>query len=811
MYRCSMCEQKCVIPEVVSADPSQWPDSTLLSDEFWGFVAHEYKGYVYYTGSDFPAPKKTLAKAAYTADALIVAIEMNEPDMALVMDNLENNNPGYFQADHITLNIITPRQDRFLASVNPLGRLHAEKNMERNAEPFFTAEVKVEADCWQAVFTIPLAAIGVGPEPGTGLLFDIVRQEQGLAAVSTLTRSAVAPPYNYIYEYPVFHFQPIFFEHEGTVPNGEFADGCKAELITGSQVNAGEFCEPVIRLIPGANGLEPGARIRLSHGAPVLNCGVSWTEPLDWQDVQVTNPRGAGYLSFNGAEFDISTNGIYTEAVYVGKEHLPAGAEIMIRIGDRSHGGPGIKASIVACPEHRMFVNIDPAAKGLFEPLVRPCVNVRSGPAVKLIVTNPGTVPGDAEFEVIVRAVDHYGNICPDFSGKVMFGCDAAEYSFPAELMFTPADCGVKVVAGKIKSPGVFRFYADAGNISGSGNYLATDGSFGEGWILYGDVHCHTCTSDGWKTPEDKVLESRHLRGLQFMALADHDFDQSPEKWVHYKKVARESDCPGRFIAFLAHEWTPSAGHGKALVKRGEKGHYVVLYPGFDGDLMRANHPDTDTYVKLFAEARKQPGVMVIPHYHGTRPPFDPEISCAIEVAAWDGKVCDEHTGTNDNRDLFGTLNEGYNPAVIAGVDHGGEGLTAFRNGEMFSVRADEFSREAILTAIRNRETTAIQHSRSLLNFTLNGYPMGSIVDIDQTTPRTLKVKLASDPPGVHVQIIRNGKRIFTYPNATLCKGNVIEFQYIDDNPETGSDWYLIRAVLHGGEFLWSSPIRVRC
>ena len=805
MLRISMDAQKCTIPQVDSVNPLNWPESSILADNFWGFDSHGYKGYYYFTGSDFPSPKKTIAKAAFTSNALLVSVDMEEPDIALVMENIKNNKLENLQADHITLNLITANGDRLMASVNPVGQLYAENNLQRGIEPFFHAEVAVGSDYWNVLFAIPLAVL----DSKDGLWFDIVRQEQGSASVNTLTRAAITPPYNYIYEYPIFHFLPLYFGQEGNLTETRFTEGCKCELIAGNEVTAGEYVEPVIKVTAGEYGLEPGGRIRLSHGAPVLNCGVMWSTPLDWQEVQVTNPKGAGYLHFDGADFAIETNGIYSEATYTGKEKLPSGTEILIRIGDRTQGGPGIKASVVTCPDHGMYVNVDLAGKGVFEPLERPRINIKSGPAVQLIVTNPGAVPGDAEFELVVRAVDHYGNICPDFTDTVVLSCDADECDFPCEIKFTPEDQGVKVIAGKIASTGIYRFYARGAAISGQGNFVATDGSFGDGWILYGDMHCHTCTSDGWKTPEEKVVESRHLRGLQFMALADHDFDQSPEKWQHYQDLACSSTEAGRFISFLAHEWTPSAGYGKNLVSRNVHGHYVVLYPELTGDLIRANDPQSCTPEGLFAEARKQPGVMVIPHYHGSRPPVDPEISCAIEVAAWDGKICDEHTNNNDNKDLFGTLNEGFNLAVIAGVDHGGEGLTAFRNGEMFSVRADEFSRTAILDGIRRRETTAIQHSRSLLNFTLNGNRMGSVVELDKSVPRKLEVKLACDPSAIHVQVIRNGKKIYNYPNAILCKGPILDFEYTDNAPEVDSDWYLIRVILHGGEILWSSPIRV--
>ena len=77
--------------------------------DFHGFLAHEYQGYYYYTGSDFPAIKKTTAFLAYTDRELLVFIKMVEPKMAEIVSHLKNNKNGFLLADHITINIISPK------------------------------------------------------------------------------------------------------------------------------------------------------------------------------------------------------------------------------------------------------------------------------------------------------------------------------------------------------------------------------------------------------------------------------------------------------------------------------------------------------------------------------------------------------------------------------------------------------------------------------------------------------------------------------------------------------------------------------
>ena len=808
MFRESCEAQVFRAPKIGDRSEAPQPSSQNALGEFWDFVAHEYKGYTYYTGSSFPADKPTFATACYTDRELIVRAVLQDPVLDQAVENCRKNQAGIFAADHFTINLMTPDRVRFLFTVNPLATTYSERNLERDAALHFDAEVEIRREAWELTVAIPFVTLGMTGPPTEALWFDLVRQEQGNAAVSTLTRSPVMPPYNYIYEYPVFHFSRLMLG-EGRESVSETEDlhgGMTASLDSDKEVRAGALCEVIVDLEVGEQPFLSGGRIRLSHGAPVLNCGVRWSEPLDWQHVQVDNPAGSGYLGVEGADFQIHTNGDYSEAVYTGDKALRPGTKLRLRVGDTRWGGPGVQASSVATPAHAIKVNADVLGIGIFEPLQPwPELKVAAGPASVLAVSNPGAVPAGEPFEVCVRAVDAAGNLAEAFEGEVRLSCDADDHTFPKTVAFRSADRGARIIEGTIRSRGVFSFAACAGPLAGQGNFIATDGSFGEGYILYGDIHCHTCTSDGWRTPEEKVHECRYLRGMQFMAISDHDFDQSPGKWEHYKRLARESDIPGRFAAYLAHEWTPTAGHGKAFVRKHPGHHYVILYPGFEGDLLRANDRACATPEKLFAAARKYEDMMVIPHYHAGRPPVAPDISYALEIVAWDGKVAETDADTRDS--VYSTLNQGYRLGIIGGTDHGGEGLTLNRNGEMLAVQVDAFDRDAIRRGIQQRRTLAITHHRALIRLTMNGSEMGSVVRMNSREPRRFDVRVACRPYAAHIKLVRNGTVIGTYNNALTGARDHVACSFVDDETVHSEAWYVVKVVLHGGEPLWSSPV----
>jgi hypothetical protein len=151
-------------------------------------------------------------------------------------------------------------------------------------------------------------------------------------------------------------------------------------------------------------------------------------------------------------------------------------------------------------------------------------------------------------------------------------------------------------------------------------------------------------------------------------------------------------------------------------------------------------------------------------------------------------------------------LDEGHVVGLIAGTDHGGEGLTAYRNGEMFSARVTEFTRDGICEALKKHRTVALTHSRVLLHYTVNGIEMGTLAAIAPDVTRVFKIKAAARPYPARIDLIRNSESCATFNNVSKAK-NVIECELTDSTVLEKRTWYLVRVTLHGGERCWSSPV----
>ena len=131
--------------------------------------------------------------------------------------------------------------------------------------------------------------------------------------------------------------------------------------------------------------------------------------------------------------------------------------------------------------------------------------------------------------------------------------------------------------------------------------------------LFFGDIHCHSDWSDGNGAPEDLFETARSH--LDFWALTDHAFDEVVfsldyrkykggklvnDEWPRLQELCRSHEKNGRFIPFLAYEWTNF-----------QFGHHNVYYLDYDQPIrMPATLP------KLYG-ALENVDAMVIPHHTG--------------------------------------------------------------------------------------------------------------------------------------------------------------------------------------------------
>ena len=145
-------------------------------------------------------------------------------------------------------------------------------------------------------------------------------------------------------------------------------------------------------------------------------------------------------------------------------------------------------------------------------------------------------------------------------------------------------------------------------------------------------------------------------------------------------------------------------------------------------------------------------------------------------------------------------------PVQIA--TQGGPGLsnwsrvTRTYNGGLTAVFAKEKTRESIWKALYERRCYATTGPRIYLEFSINGYPMGSELNANK---RKLDIYCIGTYFVFQIEVIKNNRTIHrTESNSPECR-----FSF-DDIPEREEDFYYIRIIQQDKEMAWSSPIWVR-
>lgn len=311
---------------------------------------------------------------------------------------------------------------------------------------------------------------------------------------------------------------------------------------------------------------------------------------------------------------------------------------------------------------------------------------------------------------------------------------------------------------------------------------------------FWGEIHTHTALSDGNGSPEENVDIARSH--LDFWAMADHVIDSEvfsaeylvskgkpllPENWPRVQELCRTNEDPGHFIPILGYEWTNY-----------QYGHHNVYYLDYDQPLRMP-----PTLPQLY---RSLSGVdaFVIPHHTGYPVGMcgknwdyhDEVLSPFVEIYSLHGSS-EEHEGIEpiltsgswmgpggDGGSVQEGLARGYKLGIMASSDSHAEHPGAYDCG-LIAAYADELTRTALWGAMRSRQIYGVTGDRILLDFRLNGHPMGSV--LKQADTRTLDISVVGWDRIDRIDIIKNNTILHSFlesptPPAGSVTGGPLRF-----------------------------------
>jgi hypothetical protein len=203
----------------------------------------------------------------------------------------------------------------------------------------------------------------------------------------------------------------------------------------------------------------------------------------------------------------------------------------------------------------------------------------------------------------------------------------------------------------------------------------------------------------------------------------------------------------------------------------------------------------------------------------------DEELETLVEIYSMHGaSECAggpaEMIGAVSGRHVQDALARGYRLGFVAGGDmhssqpgnpvlaFGPYRTLRFKPG-LTAVLADRLDERAILGAMRDRRTYATTGARILLEFSVNGVPLGGNLVVGAGAPVAVRGRVHGTAALAEVAVVRNG--------VAACVARPwqedFEVDWEDPQPAAGRadvSYYYLRAVQADGEVAWSSPVWVR-
>jgi len=597
--------------------------------------------------------------------------------------------------------------------------------------------------------------------------------------------------------------------------------------MTPSTARAGEYGTFVLAVEMDGIALGAGARISVRPLVRVANY---------WSGVQDEYPERDNYAVTNvpgDVETELRVENGWNLVLTVTKGTLPAAGTVEFVYGDTAGGSPGLKTGPLA---GKAELQVEYSEGEGREPCSLPpvFVSILPGPAVA-ILAHTRAPSATRKRELSVRALDEFGNTVTDAGASLDLETvpgleQETPLAFPGE---GKAHCRTEFELPETFVCGCFEVSLSSPPLQARSDPIDVRRD-----VYWGDLHCHTRIGQALETPEFLYEYGRDDGALDFMCHVEH-YAGTPARWFYGKpgsSVAEEEMAsyiedswarqkeliehyaePGRFVPFLGYEWASNI-----------YGHMHVIYRDVDEDVVYPHdfYDREDTPAKLFEKLADRKA-LVIPH-HPSWPVnnggvsgmdwsfYDERLVRLVEMCSKHG--VSEYFGCPDaipwqaaDGAVRAALTRGYRLGFVGSTDShasrpGSYGLTGDlwgRFGGITAVFAESLDRESIFDALKNRLCYATTGARMLLDFSVNGMPMGSELTVPAGQARAFSMKAMGTGRLQHVELVRNNEVIHRY----TCGGPGMEEVCHDWSPPAGEACYYMRVMQADGHQGWSSPI----
>lgn len=541
----------------------------------------------------------------------------------------------------------------------------------------------------------------------------------------------------------------------------------QATVSPADDVTAGSYGTWTVTISVGHHGIDDGGRLLIARHV-ASNWGIPQFERSSSAEYTTvcTSGRARLRVHYDRKAFIRPWKAALVIDVYDGA--LAPGDTVKVNFGDTRAGCPGSRAQTFCQERYEFRVLVDAFATGQFVMVPdSPAVRVVSGPATRLRVRAPSEVVAGEPLPVTVVAEDRYGNLVDYYRQTVTLTVDGEQVGDLDSHTFQPADRGVHRLDGlTLPRPGVYRVIAREANgrLQASSNPIVCRESMPPLHLFWGDIHGQTGATVGVGSVGEYLAFGRKVAALDFISHCGNDFQITKEHWQETKDAVRLYHQPGRYVTFLAYEWSGNTPAG---------GDHNVYYRGDDGPLHRSSHwqiadrsdAEDDRYPisELHETLRGRDDVMIVPHIGGRHASlgfFDPAHTPLIEIAS-DHGVFEWFAEQALSRGLrVGFIASSDDLTARPGANYP-RGLHVMRGG-LCAAYAEALTREALWEAFWARRCYGTTGERIIVRVSADGRPMGA--EFSAVRPPLIKVEVIGTAPLETVELRRGPDVIYSHP-----------------------------------------------
>lgn len=508
---------------------------------------------------------------------------------------------------------------------------------------------------------------------------------------------------------------------------------------------AGSWQEIILDYELGASGMADGSWFK-----------ATFRFYSDWALFQVVDPKGANYISAEyqagplvSGQSSATVQSLKVRFDQKGHErpfqkavivdtidgYLKAGDHIIVRLGDRRHGGPGTRVQTFVEQNFRIRCYVDPLGTSRAATVPNDVViQVVPGEPAQLVVSASRVVRLGEHCPLRVRAEDVWGNTCWNRPEKVSVTATLdGVMVYEKQALLAASGWALLLIddlpthkAGELV---VTAQLTDYPRVPAKIFYITVDKSFYAPRMYYCDLHVHSEDTIGTNSTTYNLTYGRDVSGLDILAFSHNDFNITKDKWDRTVELIHAINKDDVFIAFPGTEWCGSScagGDHNVVFLHGQVPEFPYLLTGEHVRSFEWNEdmgataqvqPGAWPLEELWTAYAKDPeGHLLIPHVGGRRCILDwhyPALERLIEIGSSWG-----HFGWLYQE----AIERGYKlGASMAGDEHRGRcgggvpGTAVFgTKGGISGVLTPALNRVEVAKALRARHTFATTGERTV-------------------------------------------------------------------------------------------------